>query len=55
MPSIDGFTGPILPSIVCGKTPEELDVPRTDEAFWSGINPEKIYLTTLIVILQFQD
>jgi len=42
MPSIDGFTGPILPSIVCGKSPEELGIPRTDEAFWSGINPEKI-------------
>ena len=42
MPSIDGFTGPILPSIVTGKTPEELGVPITDEAFWSGIDPKKI-------------
>lgn len=41
-PSIDGFTGPILPSIICGKSPEELGVPRTDEAFWSGIDPSKI-------------
>jgi len=42
MPSIDGFTGPILPSIVCGKTPEELGVARDDSAFWSGIDPKKI-------------
>jgi len=41
-PSIDGFTGPILPAICCGKSPEELGIPRTDEAFWSGINPENI-------------
>jgi len=42
IPSIDGFTGPILPSIICGKTPEELGVPRDDSAFWSGIDPKKI-------------
>lgn len=42
MPSLDGFTGPILPAIVTGKTPEELGIPRTDEAFWSGIDPNKI-------------
>jgi hypothetical protein len=42
MPSLDGFTGPILPAIVTGKSPEELGIPRTDEAFWSGIDPEKI-------------
>jgi hypothetical protein len=42
MPSIDGFTGPILPAIVTGKSPEELGVPRDDSAFWSGINPDNI-------------
>ena len=42
MPSIDGFTGPILPAIVTGKSPEELGIPRDDSAFWSGINPDKI-------------
>ena len=41
-PSIDGFTGPILPSIVTGKSPEELGIPRDDSAFWSGIDPNKI-------------
>ena len=42
VPSIDGFTGPILPSVVCGSTPEELGVARDDSAFWSGINPDNI-------------
>jgi hypothetical protein len=42
IPSIDGFTGPILPSVVCGSTPEKLGVPRDDSAFWSGINPKNI-------------
>jgi hypothetical protein len=42
IPSIDGFTGPILPAIVTGKSPEELGIPRTEEAFWSGINPDNI-------------
>ena len=42
MPSIDGFTGPILPAIVTSKTPEELGIPRTDEAFWSGIDKDRI-------------
>lgn len=42
IPSLDGFTGPILPSICVGKSPEELGIPRTDEAFYSGINPSKI-------------
>jgi len=42
IPSLDGFTGPILPAIVTGKTPEELGIPRTDEAFWSGIDPNRI-------------
>lgn len=41
-PSIDGFTGPILPAIVCGKSPEELGVARDDSAFWSGIDPKNI-------------
>jgi hypothetical protein len=45
IPSIDGFTGPVLPSIITGKTPEELGVPRTDEAFWTGIDPSKIDYT----------
>ena len=42
IPSLDGFTGPILPAIVTGKSPEELGIPRTDEAFWTGIDPSKI-------------
>ena len=42
MPSLDGFTGPILPAIVTGKTPEELGIPRDDSAFWSGIDPDNI-------------
>lgn len=42
VPSLDGFTGPILPSIVCGSTPEELGIPRDDSAFWSGIDPNRI-------------
>lgn len=42
IPSIDGFTGPILPAIITGKTPEELGIPRNDEAFTSGIDPKKI-------------
>jgi len=42
VPSIDGFTAPVLPSVVCGKTPEELGVPRDETAFWSGIDPNKI-------------
>jgi len=41
-PSIDGFTGPILPAIITGKSPEELGVARDDSAFYSGINPDKI-------------
>jgi len=42
IPSLDGFTGPILPAIFCGKTPEELGVARDDSAFWSGIDPKNI-------------
>lgn len=45
IPSIDGFTGPILPAIITGKSPEELGVPRDDSAFWSGIDPSKIDTT----------
>jgi len=41
-PSIDGFTGPILASVVTGKTPEELGIPRSVEAFYSSIDPSKI-------------
>jgi hypothetical protein len=40
-PSIDGFTGPILPSIITGKSPEELGVPRTDEAFYKPLDPSR--------------
>jgi hypothetical protein len=41
IPSLDGFTGPILPSIITGKTPEELGIPRTNHAFVSGIDSDK--------------
>ncbi|MBE3094306.1 MAG: hypothetical protein IMZ52_04685 [Actinobacteria bacterium] len=42
VPSLDGFTGPILPAIVTGKSPEELGIPRDDSAFWSGLDGTKI-------------
>jgi hypothetical protein len=42
IPSIDGFTGPILPAIVTGKTPEELGIPRNDDSFTTGIDSSKI-------------
>lgn len=41
IPSIDGFTGPILPAIITGKSPEELGIARDESAFWSGIDPSK--------------
>ena len=40
--TIEGFTAPVIASTITGKTPEELGLPRTTEAFYSAIDPSKI-------------
>jgi len=40
--TIEGFTAPVIASTMTGKTPEELGLPRTTDAFWQGIDPSKI-------------
>lgn len=40
--AIETFTAPVLASIITGKTPEELHIPRDDSAFVTGIDPKYI-------------
>jgi len=40
--TIEGFTAPVIASTMTGKTPEQLGLPRTPDAFFSALNPDAV-------------